>query len=310
MKIFSAAILGCGNRGAESYGTLMNARKDQFKITALCDVCSDKLKKYSERFDVPPEACFTDEKEFFQEKRADLLILATMDADHVRQCLKALELGYDVLLEKPITQKRDECEQLLAAQKKYGGKVLVCHVLRYAPAYLKVDELINEGAIGRLVTIQALEQVIYWHQAHSFVRGNWRNGEETAPMILAKCCHDLDLLQFYAKSPCKSVSSMGELTYFTPENAPEGAAKRCTDCEYIETCPYSAKRIYVDTWLAEGKQATVFPHNQITTAYPLTEEAIYEAIRTGIYGRCVYHCDNDVVDHQITAMTFENGVKA
>ena len=140
-------------------------------------------------------------------------------------------MGYDVLLEKPITDKEEECRSLLAAQKKYGGKVLVCHVLRYAGAFRKVEELLKAGAVGRLVEIQALEQVAYWHQAHSYVRGNWRRSEDTSPMILAKCCHDLDLLQYYAGARCKSVSSMGDLTYFTSKNAPEGAAKRCLECQ-------------------------------------------------------------------------------
>lgn len=308
MQVFTVAIIGCGNRGAEAYGALLNARPEQFKIVALCESNPEKLKKYGDRFGV--DARFQNEEEFFREKRADLLVIATMDADHVRQGIKALSLGYDLLLEKPISSKREECEQLLNAQRKYGGKVLVCHVLRYAPGFVKTAELLNSGAIGRLVSIQALEQVMYWHQAHSYVRGNWRRTEDTAPMILAKCCHDLDLLQYYAKSRCKSISSVGELTFFTPENAPEGAAKRCTDCRLIETCPYSAKRIYVDKWHEEGCLPTVWPHNQITTAYPITEEALYKALREGPYGRCAFACDNDAVDHQLTQMTFENGVKA
>lgn len=308
MKKFTVAILGCGNRGAEAYGSLFAARPDSFQIVALCDTNSEKITKYAKRFGV--QACFTDETEFLSEKRADLIVIATLDADHVRQCVKALSLGYDVLLEKPISSDRAECERLLKAQRKYSGKVLVCHVLRYAPGFVKTAELLDSGAIGRLVSIQALEQVIYWHQAHSFVRGNWRRTEDTAPMILAKCCHDLDLLQYYAKSRCKSISSVGDLTFFTPENAPKGAAKRCTECALIETCPYSAKRIYIDTWKKEGCLPTVWPHNQITTAYPITEEALYKALREGPYGRCAFACDNDAVDHQLTQMTFENGVKA
>lgn len=308
MKLFTVAILGCGNRGAESYGTLLHALPEQFRIVALCETNAEKLKKYGERFGV--DARFSNEEEFFREKRADLLVIATMDADHVRQGVKALSLGYDLLLEKPISSSREECEQLLSAQRQYGGKVLVCHVLRYAPGFVKTAELLNSGVIGKLVSIQALEQVMYWHQAHSYVRGNWRRTEDTAPMILAKCCHDLDLLQYYAKSRCKSISSVGELTFFTPENAPKGAAKRCTECSLIETCPYSAKRIYVDKWHEEGCLPTVWPHNQITTAYPITEQALYKALKEGPYGRCAFACDNDAVDHQLTQMTFENGVKA
>ena len=211
---FSIAIIGCGNRCAESYGTLFMAEKEKYEIVSLCESDGVKLKKYGDRFSVSAENRFPSEEEFFRKKRADLLVIATMDRDHVRQCVKALSLGYDVLLEKPITSDRDECYELLEAQKKYGGKVFVCHVLRYAPAFVKMGELLRIGVIGRLVSIEATEQVIYWHHAHSFVRGNWRRGEETAPMILAKCCHDLDLLQYYAGSRCKSISSVGDLTYF------------------------------------------------------------------------------------------------
>lgn len=309
-KRFTVAILGCGNRGAESYGMLFYSQKNKFEIVSLCDSNPEKRKKYAQRFCVSQENVFAREEEFFTEKRADLLVIATMDADHVRQCIAGLKLGYDILLEKPITDRKEECAELLEAQRKYGGKVLVCHVLRYAPAYIKAAEILSSGAIGRLVSIQAIEQVAYWHIAHSYVRGNWRRREETAPMILTKCCHDLDLLQYYAKSRCKSISSVGDLAYFTAENAPEGAAARCTECALSRTCPYSALRIYADTWNAQGRPESVWPHNQITTAYPLTEEAILEALKNGPYGRCVYACDNDVVDHQLTQITFENGVKA
>ncbi len=306
---FTVAIIGCGNRGAETYGKLL-FREENFSIAALCDSDGERLRHYGELFSVPQEELYSDEAEFFAERRADLLVIATMDADHVRQGIKALSLGYDLLLEKPISDRREELEALLAAQKEYGGKVLVCHVLRYAPAFVKAAELLKSGAIGKLVAIQALEQVAYWHQAHSYVRGNWRSRKETAPMILAKCCHDLDLLQYYANSRAESVSSVGDLVWFTPQNAPEGAAKRCTDCKYIESCPYSAKRIYVDRWLSSGKLPAVWPQVQITSDYPLTEEKLLRAIQEGPYGRCVYFCDNDVVDHQLTEISFENGVKA
>ena len=308
MKIYSVAILGCGNRGAEIYGTLFHQQSDRFHIAALCDTHTERLAQYGKRFGVT--ALFEREEEFFKEKRADLLVIATMDADHVRQCIAGLKLGYDILLEKPITDKKEELEALLAAQKKYGGKVLVCHVLRYAPGYLKISEYLDGGAIGRLVAIQAIEQVAYWHQAHSFVRGNWRSREETAPMILAKCCHDLDLLQHFAGARCKSISSVGDLTYFNSENAPEGAKERCVHCPHIETCRYSAKKIYIDGWHKAGEPVSDWPYIQLTSAYPLTEQALYAALETSNYGRCVYHCDNDVVDHQLVNFTFENGVKA
>ncbi|MGN1095246.1 MAG: Gfo/Idh/MocA family protein [Eubacteriales bacterium] len=306
-KIFTVAILGCGTRGTNVYGNIIKCYPEYYRIVAMCDIDYNRMERYHESFGVTKENCFSSEEEFFEEKRADVLIIATQDRDHVRQCIKALSLGYDILLEKPITSERDECEKILEAEKKYGGKVLVCHVLRYAPAFTKAAELIDSGKIGRLVAINATEGVSYWHQAHSFVRGNWRRSDETSPMIIAKCCHDLDLLQYYAGSKCKSISSVGSLTYFTPENAPEGASKRCTECKYIDSCPYSAKRIYIDK-LENGKYN--WPSQIITPVRPLNDEALYAAIKEGPYGRCVFACDNNVVDHELTTMTFENGVKA
>lgn len=307
MRPFTVAILGCGNRGAESYGRLL---KDdaRFRIAALCDPFEARLNAYGELFGV--SARFAREEDFFEERRADILVIATMDRDHVRQCIRALGLGYDILLEKPITGSREELEALVAAQKRYGGKVLVCHVLRYVPSYLKAAKIIQSGKIGRLVHIDALEEVAFWHQAHSFVRGNWRNSEETVPMLLAKCCHDLDLLQFYAGARCESVSSVGDLTFFKPECAPAGAEKRCVICPLAETCAYSAMKIYIDGWKEAGRPARDFPYMQLTGEYPLTEEILTRAVKTGDYGRCVFFCDNDVVDHQIAQFTFANGVKA
>ncbi len=310
MRPFTVAILGCGNRGAQTYGVLMQARPSEFQIVALCDGNAERLKVFGERFSVPEQNRFAHEDEFLESKRADLLVIATMDRDHVRECLRALALGYDILLEKPITDSKEECEALLAAQKKYGGKVLVCHVLRYAPAFKKAAELIKAGKIGDLVAIQALEQVAYWHVAHSYVRGNWHSREQTAPMILAKCCHDLDLLQWYAGSRAVSVSSVGDLRHFRAENAPAGAAERCLSCKYVDACPYSAKKIYLEDFKKKGCPAQEWPFSQITSAYPMSEDDLTKALSEGPYGRCVYHMDNDVVDHQLVQISFANGVKA
>ena len=308
-RIFTVAILGVGARGADVYGRIMANQPDKFKIVSLCDLREERLSVFGKEFGVSEDNRFTNEESFFERKRADALIIATQDADHVRHAIRAFELGYDVLLEKPITDSEKECKRLLAAQKKYNRKALVCHVLRYAPAFVKSFELIEKGEIGRLVCIDALERVGYWHQAHSFVRGNWRSTDYTAPMILAKCCHDLDLLQYYAKSKCKSISSVGDLTYFTSENAPEGAADQCVSCKHSDSCPYSAKKIYIDMWKENGSPEDTWPYNIIAQA-PLDEDKLLHSIKTTPYGRCVYRCDNNVVDHEITEINFENGVKA
>ena len=308
-KIFTVAILGVGSRGGDAYGLIINSQKDKFDIVALCDTRQQRLERFSQIFGVEKQLCFTDENEFFQQKRADVLIIATLDKDHVRQAIKAFELGYDVLLEKPITDDKQECLQLLEAQQKSGRFGLVCHVLRYAPAFVKAGQLIQEGTIGKLIAINALEPVTFSHQSHSYVRGNWRKAAETTPMILAKCCHDLDLLQYYANSKCKSISSVGDLSFFKAENAPEGATTRCIDCPHQDACPYSAKTLYIKWWHDYDCPEDYWPFNIIAPA-PLTEEKLLNAIQNGPYGRCVFACDNDVVDHQMVQMTFENGVKA
>ncbi|MBQ9713929.1 MAG: Gfo/Idh/MocA family oxidoreductase [Clostridia bacterium] len=307
-KIYTVAILGLGGRGADAYGWLLYEAKDRFKIASICDLKPERVEMFRKHFDVPQENCFTDEESFFQEKRADLLLIATPDNEHVRHALKGFALGYDLMVEKPLTENEEECRLLLDAQKKSGAKALVCHVLRYAPAFMKVSELLKSGTIGRLVLINALERVGASHYTHSFVRGNWRNRKIAAPMILAKCCHDLDLLQFYANSACKNISSVGDLTYFTKENAPEGATPRCLDCPHKDTCPFSAKKQYLDNWEVE-KPEDCWPYNIVANA-PVTREKLEAAMRAGDYGRCVYLSDNDVVDHQVTEMVFENGVKA
>lgn len=307
-KIYTVAILGLGGRGADAYGWLLYNAKDRFKIVSICDLKPERIAMFSKAFDVPTGNCFTDDAEFLKEKRADLLLIATPDTCHVRHALKGFALGYDIMVEKPLSDSEEECLQLLEAQKKAGTKALVCHVLRYAPAFMKMADLLGEGKIGNLVLITALERVGYAHQAHSYVRGNWRNRKVAAPMILAKCCHDLDLLQFYAKSKCKTVSSVGNLTYFKSENAPAGATKRCLDCPHQDSCPYSAKTQYLTNWKKE-KPEDCWPYNVVVNA-PITEEKLLKALQNGDYGRCVYFSDNDVVDHQITEMVFENGVKA
>lgn len=308
-RIYTVAILGAGVRGANVYGEIIKNSPNMFKIEAICDTDKQRLEKAGKKFKISSECLYNDELFFFENKRADVLIIATQDAEHFRQCKKAFELGYDVLLEKPISDRKEECEELIKTQSKYGNKVLVCHVLRYSAGYQRVAEIINQGKIGRLVAIDWIEYVGYLRQAHSYVRGNWRNDESATPMILAKSCHDLDLIQRFAGAKCETVSSVGDLSFFKSECAPPGAAKRCTECRYVDTCPYSARRIYIDRWYEAGCPDDIVPYNVIAPA-PATEDKLKTAIKDGPYGRCVFHCDNNVVDHQMVQMVFENGVKA
>lgn len=309
-KIITVSIIGVGARGGEAYGRYIYSLKDKYKIVALCDVNQERLEKYGETYGIGQENRFTDENEFFKKKRSDLILITTTDKMHVRMAKKALCLGYDILLEKPISEDAKELRDLLKTAQKTSCKVLVCHVLRYTAMVKKLKEILDSGAIGRLISIDHTENVVFWHEAHSYVRGNWRNRKIAAPMIMAKCCHDMDLLQYFANSMCHSVSSMGSLAFFKKENRPEGAAERCVNCKYKDSCQYSAQRIYIDEWKKNGCPSASVPQIMVTDAYPVTERALTEAISEGMYGRCVFACDNDVVDNQTCIMQFENGVTA
>ncbi len=309
-KIVTVSIIGLGGRGGEAYGRYLITQKDKFKITHICDINAVRLNKYGELFEVTEENRFASEEEFFEKKLSDVLFITTGDGLHIRMAKKALQLGYDIVMEKPISDKAEELRELAELARETGKKIMVCHVLRYTVMMRKLKEILNSGAIGKLISIDHTENVVYWHEAHSYVRGNWRNRKVAAPMIMAKCCHDLDLIQDFAGSQCKSVSSMGSLAYFKPEFKPEGAADRCVNCKYVDSCVYSAKKIYIDMWKTCGKPVNLFPFNLITDAYPTTEEALLESITTSPYGRCVFACDNDVVDNQTVIMQFENGVTA
>ncbi len=310
-KIVTVSVIGVGARGGEAYGRYIHKCKEKFRIVSLCDVNEERLEKYGETFSVPAAQRFTDEDTFFAEKRSDVLLVSTLDQMHVRMAKRGLALGYDILLEKPISDDPKELRELVRCAKQSGRTVMVCHVLRYTAAINKVKEILDSGAIGKIVSVDQTENVVFWHEAHSYVRGNWRRSEDTTPMIMAKCCHDLDLLQYFIGAKCKSVASMGSLLYFRKENKPAGAADRCTQCKYVRTCPYSAERIYIDMWKKDfGAPENAWPMHTITDELPLTETNLRKAIETGPYGRCVFACDNDVVDNQTTIMQFENGVAA
>ena len=310
-KNFTVAVIGCGGRGY-TYTKLLTEKKE-FGITAICDINHEQLKKINALTNLPSDAIFCSEEEFFKEKRADVLVIATTDSHHVRQCINAMELGYDVLLEKPISDSKEEIQKLLKVQRQTGRKVVVCHVMRYAAGIAKINELLQKEIIGKLIAIDQSERVAFWHQAQAYVRLQKLN-PDTYPTILAKCCHDLDLIQHFAGAPCKSVSSVGKLSFFRLENAPEGSADRCLDCKYVDTCTYSAKKIYIDVWKKRGCPAFSWPYNKVSLKNPTTEEDLYEGLKTKVQGECAFKCgvesDPHVVDNQMVQMQFENGVIA
>ena len=300
--MITVSCIGCGLRGQRYLKGLSDLGADKVKVVSLCDKDLVRLHQEQEKYHLSDKEAFTDEDEFFKNLKSDLCIVSTQDQDHVGHAIKAMEAGSNVLCEKPISNKESEVRKLLEVQKRTGKKVMICHVLRFAPAFKKVKKLIDSGTIGDLVFIDSMENVYYAHQAHSFVRGNWRRDGETSPMIIAKCCHDLDLLVWYSNSECKSISSVGDLRFFKEENQPKGASDRCTKCKYRGTCPFDAYTIYIKNhfW---GREA-------VTNVRPITDEVLEKELETSPYGRCVFKCDNNVVDHELTQIVFKNGIKA
>ena len=306
-KCITVAIAGLGSRGYDEYAQAQKQFPQKMKIVAVADIDPEKVQIAAKEFDIPKKHCYGSAEEMLEQKRlADVMFIATQDRQHVGQAIPALRKGYHLLLEKPISPALEECRELVEVAKECNRRVVVCHVLRYTPIYQKVKELLAGGEIGEIVSIMAAENVGWWHMAHSFVRGNWRNSNETSPMILQKCCHDMDLYMWLAGKTCESLSSYGSTYLFKEEKAPEGCAKRCLDCK-IENCPFNAEDIYLNsniTGVRFGKKG--WPGNVLVNG-EVTEEKLIEALQTGPYGRCVYHCDNNVVDHQVVNLNMTDG---
>ena len=301
-RVLTVAVAGCGSRGQDTYSRFLMDMPEKAKIVAAADINPEKLAGMRKLTGIPESACYASAEEMLaQPKLADLMLICTPDRCHYAEAKAALLLDYDLLLEKPIAPSAAECEELRDIALARGRKVAVCHVLRYTPFYQKIRQLIDSGVIGRVVSIQALEQVCYWHQAHSFVRGNWRNEGLSSCMILQKCCHDMDILLWLTGRHCRRVSSFGGLSLFRAENAPAGSALRCVDCAAAD-CPYNAVKFYLDEFRRTGDD---WPQNVV--AFEPTEEKLKAALRDGPYGRCVYHCDNDVVDHQAVNLELDDG---
>ena len=301
MKPITAVVLGAGSRGS-IYAGYAKAHPDELQIVAVAEPRADRRTMLAQELNIPN--CFESWQALLAQPRmADCAFVCTMDDDHIGPAIRAMELGYHVLLEKPMSNTEAQCRQIVDTANRTGRTLAVCHVLRYTPFYMTLKELIDQGRIGEVTTINQIENVGYWHQAHSFVRGNWRNTAETSPMILQKSCHDMDIILWLMGRTCKRVQSFGSLRHFTPEHAPVGAPERCLDgCPHADTCPYYAPRLYMDM------NRTGWPVDVITT--DLSENGRRRALEEGPYGRCVYHCDNDVVDRQVVNLEFEGGAVA
>lgn len=339
-------LFGAGDRGMNAYGRFALAHPDQFQFTAVAEPQADRREQFARTHHILAEHCYRTWQEALAASRiADVVVNCTQDQMHYSSGMAALQAGYDLLLEKPISPTLNEAVELVQTAKQLGRRMMIGHVLRYTEFFKAVRAILQSDELGQLVTISWRENVAAYHMAHSYVRGNWRTSREAAPMILAKCCHDLDLLTWYLGEPIQELSSTGGLRHFRIENAPAGAPARCTDgCPAEATCPFYAPGIYIQNLpikyslmrsdkaylrqmgklLVEKPQmmrnfAKVFPGlragteyygwpRSVITDYPEDEQAVWQALREGPYGRCVYRCDNDVVDHQVVLMTTQSGV--
>ncbi len=343
-----AILFGAGSRGAESYGPYALAHPEQIQFIAVAEPRPARRESFARQHSIPEEHCFESWQQVLdQQIPADVVINCTQDQMHAESSIPALQSGYNMLLEKPIANSLEDAIRIVQAAEQAGHYLQICHVLRFTDFFNKIKSLLDENRLGQLITISHRENVASWHMAHSFVRGNWRNEEQSSPMILAKCCHDLDLLTWFMGEAPSHLSSFGSLIHYSPENAPQGAPMRCTDgCPVENSCPFFAPAIYIDLIpfkfalsqskiplyrilgsqslqrpgavnaisgvippLRELTQYTGWPRSVVTDD-PGNEDALLEALRQGPYGRCVYHCDNDVVDQQVVTMDFPGGITA
>ena len=302
MKKLKVILIGAGNRGGV-YTDVMSDLPEQFQVVAVAEPRDSRRERIQQKHNLPDNMCFTDYKPLLAlGKIADIALIATMDRDHFEPAMMAIDLGYDLMLEKPITPTPEECIALTENAKKHGVRVVICTVLRYTPLFIKLKEIIDSGRIGKVMSINHEECVEFVHQSHSFVRGNWGNSERSSVMLLQKSCHDMDILQWLLGKKCKKVQSFGSLSYFTAENAPEGAPERCIEgCPVGDTCIYNSVKLYLESDSNWFRSAA-------TKLVKSTDEDVKKSLMESNYGKCVFHCDNDVVDHQTVNMLFEDDV--
>ncbi len=308
-KPVTIAICGAGYRGLQRYATYAEHFPHECRIVAVAEPRQWFRAEAIARHSIAPVNVFLDWREMIkQPKLADAVIVATQDKDHSEPAIAFMNKGYDVLLEKPMATTEQECRDIAAAAKRNNVLLAVCHVLRYSPYFRALKKVIDSGVLGKIVNVRHVERIGFWHFAHSYVRGNWRNEAQSSPMIMAKCCHDMDIMRFLIGKRCLKLSSFGSLSHFTAENAPPEAPKgpnaRCVECSLAtDSCPYSAPKFYGK--MLRDKEFD-WPLNIITQDF--TEAGLAKALAEGPYGRCVYRCDNDVCDHQVVNMLFEDEI--
>ncbi|HYE11645.1 MAG TPA: Gfo/Idh/MocA family oxidoreductase [Patescibacteria group bacterium] len=299
--MITVSLLGAGNRGLDTYAAVAQKEFDDVKFLCCIDKDQERLLQFQKRFGVSKEALYKSAEEFFTKPRlSDLLIIATHDTSHYELAKKALMKGYDLILEKPVALNVKELLELEELSNKLERTVIVCHVLRYQKMWQMIKEIVDEGKLGRIVTIAHNENIGHYHYAHSYVRGSWRNKSTSGPLVLTKSSHDIDLLYYLVGSQIKRVASFGTLSYFYSGNAPKGHGERCESCTVRKSCRYEGERMYTSF----GGFFPLFTKNKYT------RRAVKEGLRSTDYGRCIYAMDNNVVDNQSSILEFENGVSA
>lgn len=343
-EIPNIALIGAGNRG-RVYTDWIAAHRDRMQVVAVAEPDEQRRESLRAIHGISVAHSFTHWEELFRPGATDEplhgVIIATGDLDHVEPAVAALSEGLHVLLEKPMATTLEGLARIENSAAQSRGTLTICHVLRYSEVFRTIQERLQAGDIGEILSIFHAENVAYYHMAHSFVRGNWGNSNTSSPMILAKSCHDLDLLCWFTGSRPEWVASTAERSFFRRERAPEGAPERCTDgCPVADSCKYEAVMTYRDgiplrqaiaksghtlapaarVSLAAPRLAAVLPglrRYAVWSEWPTstitgntTGEGIMKALREGPYGRCVYRCDNDQPDHQETIIRFASGATA
>ncbi len=296
-------IIGAGARGNRVFADLISRYDTGFETVGVVELDPGRRRAFQERYDIPDKNAFASLEEFVEAPRiGDIVFICTPDPTHYSVCRAVSEAGYDILLEKPIATNLADCLAMLEVEASSGNRIFVAHVLRYSPFFRRVKQIVQEGKLGRIRNVRLSENVGHWHFAHSYVRGSWRRRDLSAPVILTKSSHDLDILVWLVGDRVRNVTSTGALTYFTAANAPEGATARCVDCPHQDTCLYSATKFYIN-------EREEWPFNVIAPP-PDTLELRRQAVAEGPYGRCVWYNDNDVSDTQTVLMEFASGLHA
>ncbi|MFX0027445.1 MAG: Gfo/Idh/MocA family protein, partial [Candidatus Hermodarchaeota archaeon] len=342
MKQLRGIIIGAGNRGADAYGSYALAFPKELKIVGVAEPNIIRREKLAISHNLPKQNEYYDWKDILDQPRfADIAIITTQDKMHYEPAMNAMKKGYHVLLEKPMAITEEECRNLVKTSKETGIILQICHVLRYTKLFTTLKEIIDSGKLGEIININYSINLGYWIYAHSFVRGSWRNQIETSPMILAKACHDFDILYWFAGADPIKISSFARSSYLASENRPKGATERCIDgCHHLNTCHYNAINLYLKTvqfkndliqtekkimrwflklWKNHPKITSLFiPQFRKNTPYrgwpintiseDLSDEGISKELKEGPYGRCVYNCDNDQPSAQITNIMFSNQI--